>query len=212
MKDMPAFTTEYGVASLILREIPYNQKAYIKIQYAAVLQDLIKECASFCRAIGAEEVYVSGDAALNCYPIYTELLEMQIQSKLLPETDAVAVALRENQLSYFKTVYNEKMNKIPTAAYLTEREAKKLLEKGSGYIVYQNDRIIGVGIVDSDTIDMLASLGNGKGADVLRALSDRLDTDIVRVVVASTNDKAIALYQRIGFCVSQVLEKWYKII
>ena len=112
MKDMPAFTTEHGVASLILREIPYNQKAYIKIQYAAVLQDLMKECASFCRAIGAEEVYVSGDAALNCYPIYTELLEMQIQSKLLPETDAVAVALCENQLSYFKTVYNEKMNKI----------------------------------------------------------------------------------------------------
>ena len=212
MKDMPVFTTEHGVASLILREIPYNQKAYIKIQLAADLQGLIKECASFCRAVGAEEVYVSGDTALNCYPIHTELLEMQIQRKLLPETDAVAVALRENQLSYFKTVYNEKMNKIPTAAYLTERDSKKLLEKGSGYIVYQNNMIIGVGIVDSDTIDMLASLGRGKGADVLFALSARLDTDIVRVVVASTNDKAIALYQRIGFCVSQVLEKWYKII
>ena len=29
MKDIPVFTTENGAASLILREIPYQQSAYI---------------------------------------------------------------------------------------------------------------------------------------------------------------------------------------
>ena len=31
MKDIPAFTTENGIASLILREIPYREEAYIRI-------------------------------------------------------------------------------------------------------------------------------------------------------------------------------------
>ena len=32
MKDFPVFSTSYGVASLILKEIPYRQEAYIHIQ------------------------------------------------------------------------------------------------------------------------------------------------------------------------------------
>ena len=32
MKDFPVFTTEYGVASLILKEIPYQGTAYITLQ------------------------------------------------------------------------------------------------------------------------------------------------------------------------------------
>ena len=32
MKDFPMFTTEFGIASLILREIPYRGEAFILIQ------------------------------------------------------------------------------------------------------------------------------------------------------------------------------------
>ena len=32
MRDFPVFTTEYGVASLIFKEIPYRQEAYIRIR------------------------------------------------------------------------------------------------------------------------------------------------------------------------------------
>ena len=31
MKDFPMFTTEYGVASLILKEVPYRQVAFVNI-------------------------------------------------------------------------------------------------------------------------------------------------------------------------------------
>ena len=32
MRDFPFFTTEYGVSSLSLKEVPYRQEAYIRIR------------------------------------------------------------------------------------------------------------------------------------------------------------------------------------
>ena len=32
MKDFPMFTTEYGIASLVLKEIPYKKEAYIMLR------------------------------------------------------------------------------------------------------------------------------------------------------------------------------------
>ena len=32
MKDFPVFTTQYGVASLIMKEIPYQKTAYVIIR------------------------------------------------------------------------------------------------------------------------------------------------------------------------------------
>ena len=52
MKDIPVFTTEFGVASLILKEIPYRREAYIRIQTTQQPQELLKECISFCRMCG----------------------------------------------------------------------------------------------------------------------------------------------------------------
>ena len=36
MKDFPVFTTENGVASLILKEIPYRGEAYIHLRDSPV--------------------------------------------------------------------------------------------------------------------------------------------------------------------------------
>ena len=60
MKDFPLFTTENGVASLILKEIPYRSEAYIVLRDARSAEALLRECADFCRACGAEKVYASG--------------------------------------------------------------------------------------------------------------------------------------------------------
>ena len=32
MKNIPIFTTDWGVATLLLKEIPYKEIAYVKIQ------------------------------------------------------------------------------------------------------------------------------------------------------------------------------------
>ena len=49
MKDLPLFTTEHGVASLVLKEIPYQKTAYIILRDSLEPEALLKECADFCR-------------------------------------------------------------------------------------------------------------------------------------------------------------------
>ena len=43
MKDFPIFTTDYGVSSLVLKEIPYKKVAYIRIRDAQQLQSLMNK-------------------------------------------------------------------------------------------------------------------------------------------------------------------------
>ena len=55
MKDFPVFTTENGVASLILKEVPYRGEAYIHLRDSQDPKALLEECVSFCAACGAEK-------------------------------------------------------------------------------------------------------------------------------------------------------------
>ena len=56
MKNIPLFTSSYGLATLILKEISWNGRAYVLIR--SVWNDqtaaLLEECRGFCRAAGAE--------------------------------------------------------------------------------------------------------------------------------------------------------------
>ena len=62
MKDIPVFTTQNGVASLILQEIPTQGCAYIRLQATLSPEQLLAECISFCRMVGATRIYVAGAA------------------------------------------------------------------------------------------------------------------------------------------------------
>ena len=79
MKDFPVFTTEYGVSSLILREVPYRQEAYIHIQDVQPdsLSEHLKECVSFCRMVGAEKIFAKGHEELESYPLHMAVYEMR---------------------------------------------------------------------------------------------------------------------------------------
>lgn len=70
MKDFPCFATDDGVASLILKEIPYRQEAYIRFQdvQPGRLAPFLEECVSFCRMAGAEKIYAQGHRELARYP------------------------------------------------------------------------------------------------------------------------------------------------
>ena len=79
MKDFPMFTTEWGVASLILREVPYRQEAYIHVQDVQPdgFEAHMKECVAFCRMVGAERIYASGHPLLEAFELYTSVYEMK---------------------------------------------------------------------------------------------------------------------------------------
>ena len=44
MKDIPMFTTEYGIASLTLGQVPYTATAYIRLQATEQPAELLQEC------------------------------------------------------------------------------------------------------------------------------------------------------------------------
>ena len=58
LKDIPMFDTPTGISTLILKEIPYKQVAYVKVQSVQPdgLEEHLHECIGFCRMCGVENL------------------------------------------------------------------------------------------------------------------------------------------------------------
>ena len=211
MKDIPMFQSEYGIASLVLKEIPYLQKAYVKIQASQDPEKLVQECLSFCRMCGAEQVYFSGHAYLERYPLYTEMWYMQICKESLEDTEAALWPVLPENLKYWQEIYNEKVKKVPNGAWMTDQDAKKMLEQGDGYFIHKNGKLLGIGRASADIIDWVASVEPGAGRQIVSALTHAVTQDSVRLLVASANEKAMKLYQTLGFVPTGRLSCWYHV-
>lgn len=209
MRDFPVFTTEYGVASLVLREIPYLQAAYVTILDSREPDKLLEECVSFCRVCGAERIYATGHVVLEKYPLYTVLWEMRCATELLPDTDAALFPVQENTLDTWREIYNQKVTKVPAGAWMTEKAAKEMLAGGGGYFVHRDGNLLGIGIVSDGVIEWVAAVQPGAGTDVVCALNHAIAADTVTLTVASGNEKAVALYEKLGFVKIAERKKWY---
>ena len=212
MRDIPMFTTENGVASLILREIPYRGEAYIRVQDTVCPKELLEECVSFCRIAGAEKIYATGHDHLQNYPLHTKVLRMMRAIDGLPETDALTMPVMEQTLERWREIYNDAMKPVDNASYMDTRQAKKLLQEGNGYFVHRNGELLGIGIASDDTIHAVVSVKPGAGQDVLSALTHALFSENIILEVASTNTRAIGLYERLGFIKTAELSAWYQVL
>lgn len=211
MKDLPLFTTEHGAATLILKEIPYQETAYIILRDSLEPLALAKECGDFCRACGAEKIYATGHDALAAYPFYTAMWEMSCIRESIPDTDAALWPVQEKTLSQWQSIYNEKVKKVPNGAWMTKADAEKMLQTGDGYFIHRGETLLGIGIAGADRIDWVASLVPGAGADVVKALTHATTEDTIKLTVASTNQKAVKLYEHLGFLRTAELSKWYQL-
>lgn len=211
MRDIPFFTTQYGAASLTLREIPYQATAYVRIQASVQPKELIEECVSFCRVCGAEQIYATGHDFLEEYPRHAAIVKMQCLREQLPDSDACLWPVTEETLSNWLKIYNQKIQSVPNAAWMNAKDGKQMLQDGDGYFVHRNGSLIGIGRTSGDTVKWIASLEKGCGRSVLLALAQTLFTDTVALEVASTNTKAVRLYESLGFVPVAELSRWYKI-
>lgn len=209
MKDFPVFTTEYGVASLILREVPYQGIAYIRIQAALEPEKLLQECVSFCRMVGAERICAAGHESLERYPLYTAVWEMAWLRESLGEPTASLWPVTEETASEFKRIYNEKIRKIPNAAWMDGAEQKRMLAAGDGYFVHRDGKLLGIGRVEGEKLLFLASVYPGAGAEVVRTLASASQEERCILEVASENKKALALYERMGFVRVGEKSRWF---
>ena len=104
------FDTQTGVSSLILKEIPYKQIAYIRVQSVQPggLEEHLHECVSFCRMCGAEVILAQGHEELEKYPLHCAVLTMSgtISDR---EAPAMVFPVTEQTVRRWREIYNEKM-------------------------------------------------------------------------------------------------------
>lgn len=211
MQDIPFFTTENGIASIILREVPYSAAAYIRVQEAVKAEALIAQCRDFCKAAGGNRVYATGHPTLEKYPFHTAILRMERTKRGLPDTEALLCPVTPETLEKFRGIYNEKLGPVPNSAYMTLADGKEMLQRKDGYFVKKGQRLLGIGMVSGEEIKALASIVPGAGADITLALMSALTGERVTLEVASANTRALALYEKLGFAVIEEVSCWYQI-
>lgn len=210
MRDIPVFTTEYGVASLALREIPYRQEAYICIQSSCQPKELLEECIGFCRACGAEKIYARNHEYLEQYPLHTAIVRM----RGIVQADAQKVAnlwpVTGETVARWRQFMNERLRDVDNAGTLTAQGEQEILDSHGAYFVHSNGQLLGAGwLLKGELLLMAAEPGNGER--VMHTLLSLQPGEPVELDVASTNYRAIRLYEKLGLVRTQELRRWYKV-
>ena len=211
MRDFPLFPTEYGVASLALKEVPYRQAAYITIQSALQPEELLKECISFCRMVGAERIYARGHECLEAYPLHASIYEMRgcidlDESKveqLWPVTEETAARWREQ--------LNTQLRQIDHAATLEKKDEKEIVKSGGAYFVHRAGELLGVGLMNAGELKMIAATQRGAGQRVFHTLLSANPVEQLRLEVVSTNSRAIGFYEKLGFVKTGEICRWHQV-
>lgn len=211
MRDFPVFTTENGVGSLVLKEIPYSGIAYVTIRDSSFPTEFLKECLDFCRAVGAAKIFATGHEVLENYPLYTSVIKMTASLNTIPDTEACLFPVTQSTLTRWRDIYNDRMKNVDNAAYMSDQAGRDMLSRGDGYFVHLGGELLGIGMASGERIECVASVTLGKGKDVVCALAHALMCDRVELNVASTNHRAIRLYESLGFIKTAEIARWYKI-
>ena len=211
MRDFPFFTTDYGVSSLILKEIPYRSEAYIRLLDVPedFFQEHLAECISFCRMCGAERIYAEGSAKLEEFPLYTAVNRMQGTVPSEPERTASLFPVTQETVGHWRSVYNEAMRGVDNAGTLEARDEKRIVASGGAYFVHDKGELLGIFWLEDNKLLAVAATRRGAGERVMHTMLSLLDGEMVWLEVASTNKRAIRLYERLGLVTSSETARWY---
>ena len=197
MKNIPMFTSAYGIATLILREIPWSGSAYVLVR--SVWNDqtaaLLEECRGFCRAVGAKAVFAAYDTEELPAEHAYDMLHMTRPKAGLPEAVLELLPLtREN-----------------SAASYDQSSLEPLYGEDLAWLVKRGEVYAGVAEISKEGLEAVAVLPEfrGMGYDLALSVLHMVPSPVLQLKVASTNTRAIALYQRLGFRVEGVEKRWF---
>ena len=219
MNNIPVFTVQGGTATLILREIPVSQKAYILLRTVlpGMEENLVTECASFCRMCGAEQIFASwedGDLPFLS-PAY-EIYLLHVEKSALPEGKPVQLTpmTPENDAIY-QRIYNRCFLSVSHALSYDRGQIARIYREGQRAFLAldENDRPYGIGELHGDELGAVAVLPKyrGKGTDLAVSLLKLCPGEDLHVTVASDNEAAMHLYEKLGFHLAGVESRWYKV-
>lgn len=211
MKDFPVFTTEHGVASLILKEIPYRQEAYIRIQDTAEPEALLEDCIGFCRACGALRIYGAGHSILEKNQLHTSVIEMRSNFHADPDQIENLWPVTSETVSQWRLIHNQAMKAVDNSGTLETKDEAELLSAGGAYFVHKSGTLLGIGWIRENRLMTIAAVQKGMGQRVLHTLLSAVPDETVVLEVASSNKRAIALYERNGFVQVREISRWYKL-
>ena len=210
MKDIPFFASEYGVASLAFKEIPYRQEAYIVIRSTDQPQELVAECVSFCRMVGAERIFVRGHEFVEQYPLHSIIYEMRASIAIEDSKVESLWPVTGETVSQWRQIFNERLRNVDHADTLEKKDEKQILERGGAYFVHRDGNLLGAGWLDEDELLLIASCQTGAGERVLHTLLSVSCPEQIRLQVVSTNEKALRFYERMGFVKTNEVRRWYR--
>ena len=95
---------------------------------------------------------------------------------------------------------------------MTGRDEKTILESGGAYFVHDNGNLLGIGWLEDTKLLAVASVVPGAGQRVVRTLMTLVEGADMTLEVASTNERAIRLYEKLGFFKTAERSRWYRVI
>lgn len=213
MRDFPIFTTDYGVSSLFLKEIPYKSEAYIRIRdvQEEFFWEHLEECVLFCRMAGAERVFAAGHVKLEAYPHHASIYEMRGMARVEEGKTANLFPVTEETAARWRQICNERMRDVDCTATQTARDEKELLSSGA-YFIHDGGELLGIGWLKDREILTVAAVKPGMGERVMHTLMSLEEGAQLRLEVASTNTRAIRLYEKMGFLKTVEKTRWYRVM
>lgn len=217
MKNIPMFTSSYGVATLILREIGWSGHAYVLVRsvWNGRTAQLLEECRGFCRAVGAEEIYASWETnELPAEHAY-DMIAMIRPKADLPEP-AQSVELEQvtpETAEEYLRIYNRCFRDVPSAASYDRKSLEPLYGEDLAWLARVDGQFAGVAEISKEGLEGIAVLPEfrGLGRELALSVLPMVPSPTLRLKVASTNRRAMALYVRLGFVREKLERRWYRL-
>lgn len=217
MKNIPMFTSSYGVATLILREIGWSGCAYVLVRsvWNDQTAELLEECRGFCRAVGAERIYAAWEThALPAQHAY-DMIAMTCPKAALPEPRKpveLEQVTPETAADYLK-IYNQCFHQVPGAASYDKKSLEPLYGEYLAWLARADGQYAAVAEISKEGLEGIAVLPEyrGLGYDLAAAVLRMVPNTSVKLKVASTNVRARRLYERLGFTEAGIVTRWYRL-